>query len=885
MGAYSACKALVVGIGRYADPQYDLSYARSDAEAIAELLDNEFGFDQVWELYDKDATRQNVIQYFEQDLQRMDEDDGLLIFFAGHGITVTSAIGDNRGFLVPHDGDPKEPYSNLSLTSIRDDYLPMIPAKHVFLIVDSCYGGLALRDVVTAEEPRGIDDAVLSELTRRDHKVRQVLAAGMKDQKVLDGGLFGHSVFTGRLIEVLREADPHITADHVGVHVRERVARDSLDRKHHQTPRFGYLSGSDGTFVFSRRWKQAAEVDPEVLTEYRLARKLIDKGEAKGALDVVLEGLKKEPLSYDLRTLRRAITETLAEEAAIREGEKQQLNEVRVARLLKDAARYSSEGDSTSAAACLREANSIIPHGKAAAQLERLEIQQATSGQSLSLQLRGLFSRVAEAEQAETFETAVELYEEILRLYPGNRRALQALEPLRNKHARQKRLNILNDLCSTFLMRQNKAKSTVYEILADCREYKDLAMDAEYDVTTQDLARARLELAHARKQSRMARRLLAIWSSNESIEEAQGALLNSKDDRASIIDWAYSDLELERQFARAVLPGIEDAERDLAAWLSEINDVIASSKRQKNDMRREHQEEVVMRAKRIRRKWRRERASKESEIRLDWERRREEYVEATTANRSKGLLSRFKRWYITVKGSPTEYDLQVALEVGLPSEQELKLSLESIPRFRFRKCLKWPEIPKQCTRFLGSRCLDIIPTDIPKWMKPDELQAAVKKAVKRADPLPGVPRVDGDSLGRYAQKMEVVVKSEGDRLEKLLITASIAIKTLLWESKRQEVGVAGLGAFGVSETDHVTLIMSTSRSSSSQWLWDELYKRKVSRDDVRTVVELLAGIPNSSAKGEPIELPGLGVFALDRDTQNTVQFFGYSLTRSLRYDG
>ena len=253
MGVYSACKALVVGVGRYDAPQYDLSYARSDAEAMAELLGSEFGFDQVWTLYDNDATRQNLIRFFEQDLQRTEEDDGLLIFFAGHGITVTSAIGDDRGFLVPHDGDPKQPYANLSLTTIRDDYMPMIPAKHVFLIVDSCYGGLALRDVATVERPKSIDDAVLSELTRRDRKVRQVLAAGTKDQRVLDGGLFGHSVFTGRLIEALREADPYITADHVGVHVRERVARDSLDRKHRQTPQFGYLSGGEGSFVFQVR--------------------------------------------------------------------------------------------------------------------------------------------------------------------------------------------------------------------------------------------------------------------------------------------------------------------------------------------------------------------------------------------------------------------------------------------------------------------------------------------------------------------------------------------------------------------------------------------------------------------------------------------------------
>jgi len=252
MRIYSSYKALIIGVGRYADPQYDLNYARSDAEALAKVLYSDFGFDQVWTLYDSDATRLNITRFFEQDLQFTDVDDGLLIFFAGHGITVTSAIGDDRGYIMPHDGDPQQTYRNLSLTTIRDEYLPMIPAKHIFLVVDACYGGLALRDIAMVERPRTIDEGVLAELTRCDHKVRQVLAAGSKDQRVLDGALFGHSVFTGRLIEALREADPYITSDHIGVHVRERVAQDSVDRKHHQTPQFGWLFGSEGSFVFHK---------------------------------------------------------------------------------------------------------------------------------------------------------------------------------------------------------------------------------------------------------------------------------------------------------------------------------------------------------------------------------------------------------------------------------------------------------------------------------------------------------------------------------------------------------------------------------------------------------------------------------------------------------
>lgn len=251
---YRSLHAVAIGVGRYADPQHDLGYARSDAEFVAEVLESEFGFDHVRLLLDAEATRAGIQACFEDDLQQVHEDDGVLIFFAGHGVTTRDAFGNDRGFLVPHDGDPARPMrNNVSVSHLRDEWLPLIPAKHAFLVVDACYGGLALRDVQAAARPRSVDEAVIVELTRRDRKVRQLLSAGGRGQRVLDGGLFGRSVFTGRFVEALREADPYALADHVGVLVKERVAQDSAERGHVQTPAFGYVFGGDGTFVFRRR--------------------------------------------------------------------------------------------------------------------------------------------------------------------------------------------------------------------------------------------------------------------------------------------------------------------------------------------------------------------------------------------------------------------------------------------------------------------------------------------------------------------------------------------------------------------------------------------------------------------------------------------------------
>jgi molecular chaperone DnaK len=249
---YHRLHAVTIGISRYGDPRLDLTYARADAEAINQVLVDEFGFDSSLTLYDQEATRERILAALEDDLTRVDEDDGIVMFFAGHGITRQDALGVDRGYLVPHDGDPDRVGRLISMNHLRDEILPTIPAKHVFMIVDACYGGLAFRDVRAANRVAQPTPDVIAQLTDKANKIRQVLTAGGRDQRVLDGGLYGRSVFTGHLIRALREADAHAFADHVAALVKERVVRDSHDRGHLQVPSFGYTAGGEGTFVFTK---------------------------------------------------------------------------------------------------------------------------------------------------------------------------------------------------------------------------------------------------------------------------------------------------------------------------------------------------------------------------------------------------------------------------------------------------------------------------------------------------------------------------------------------------------------------------------------------------------------------------------------------------------
>jgi hypothetical protein len=241
---YSASHALIVGINNYqhASP---LGYATNDAKAIAQLLIDEFAFDNknVLLLADADATKAHIMESFLSLVCKSDINDRIVFFFAGHGHTVTGHRGE-VGFLVPWDGEPQ------SLpTLIRWDELTrnaeLIPAKHMLFVMDACYGGLAITRSLAPGSMRFLKNML-------SRYARQVVTAGKANEIVADAGgpIPGHSVFTGHLIEALRgkagSEDGIITANGVMAYVYERVARDEQS---HQTPHYGFIDG-DGDLVF-----------------------------------------------------------------------------------------------------------------------------------------------------------------------------------------------------------------------------------------------------------------------------------------------------------------------------------------------------------------------------------------------------------------------------------------------------------------------------------------------------------------------------------------------------------------------------------------------------------------------------------------------------------
>jgi uncharacterized caspase-like protein len=246
---YGDSWAVVIGINNYQNwPK--LSYAVADAQSVAARLQSDFGFkkDHMFELYDRNASRRNITEvlgYTLADPTRIKPQDRVFIFYAGHGATRSLPSGSHLGYLIPQDADlDKYPVNSISMSQIND-FSALIPAKHVYFVMDSCYAGLALTRSGKAAQPYNYLEHVTS------RQARQILTAGGADQEVSDSGPNGHSVFTWAFLQALdgkadTDDNGYITASEIGTYVSPVVASYAP-----QTPAFGNLLGNQGgDFVF-----------------------------------------------------------------------------------------------------------------------------------------------------------------------------------------------------------------------------------------------------------------------------------------------------------------------------------------------------------------------------------------------------------------------------------------------------------------------------------------------------------------------------------------------------------------------------------------------------------------------------------------------------------
>jgi len=235
--------AVVIGINDYRHWSA-LEGATSDARRVSAAF-TEFGFDEVIEVYDEQATRQNLLTLLGDELARKTDSGSLaIIYFAGHGQTETLPNGQKRGYIIPVDGDTTQLYATaISMDKLRD-LSNRLPARQVYYAMDSCYSGLGfVRGISMVPKATGYVRKVTS------MRSVQMITAGHDGEQAIEVG--GQGLFTTYFLRALGgeadfDSDGYVTASEIGTFVRPQVSTASNLR---QTPQFGTLEGQ-GEVVF-----------------------------------------------------------------------------------------------------------------------------------------------------------------------------------------------------------------------------------------------------------------------------------------------------------------------------------------------------------------------------------------------------------------------------------------------------------------------------------------------------------------------------------------------------------------------------------------------------------------------------------------------------------
>lgn len=187
----------------------DLTNPVNDVRTIAQELETNFGFNTELVIGED---RKGILKKLKEYARRKYNDgDQLLIFFAGHG-KFDEYFGEGYVVCQTSAKDDEGNDSYISHSSLRT-IVNNIPAKHVFLCMDVCFGG-TIDPFIAASGSRG-GGGNFKEMTQTEFidrklkfKTRKYLTSGGKEY-VPDGTPGQHSPFARKFLEGLRNYGGH----------------------------------------------------------------------------------------------------------------------------------------------------------------------------------------------------------------------------------------------------------------------------------------------------------------------------------------------------------------------------------------------------------------------------------------------------------------------------------------------------------------------------------------------------------------------------------------------------------------------------------------------------------------------------------------------------
>jgi len=197
----ATCYILSIGINQYKNEKLSLSYAQPDAASFSNVVRQKatlFSKVELIELYDKSATRENILKKFDEVIVNAKLEDVFILFYAGHGTMV-----DEKFYFVPTEAtrlyEKQDLIKNAIEAAVIQQKLNAIKALKQLIVMDACQSGSSVETLAV----RGaVEEKALAQLSRSAGI--HVLASSGSDQFSTEFASLTHGVFTYLILEALQ---------------------------------------------------------------------------------------------------------------------------------------------------------------------------------------------------------------------------------------------------------------------------------------------------------------------------------------------------------------------------------------------------------------------------------------------------------------------------------------------------------------------------------------------------------------------------------------------------------------------------------------------------------------------------------------------------------
>ena len=230
--------ALLIGNTKYLK-WASLNSPVNDVKAIGKILKKKYKFEKVVTI--TNVNRSDIFKSLKQMKELITDNDYLLIYYSGHGEQDTQ-----RAYWIPVDGD-KEWDENWIDTATITAAIQRIRARHILLMIDSCYLGSSFKgnksEINKSESDWNAEEAnkVLT------YRAGLVMASG-GETPVVDTVIDDkHSLFAYKFLDILNKNKDFITSSNIFLKIKKYHATQKQVPQFYGVANWGHL---DGDFVF-----------------------------------------------------------------------------------------------------------------------------------------------------------------------------------------------------------------------------------------------------------------------------------------------------------------------------------------------------------------------------------------------------------------------------------------------------------------------------------------------------------------------------------------------------------------------------------------------------------------------------------------------------------